>query len=487
MSFNSGEHNIILVSNACVDKYPNNSRAVYINDLPSQYTIEKKKWTVSVESLFFDNSFSAIPSNVLFYQPNFIVMHKDLNAAISISLNPDDKITSVLDLTRLVFEKLHHHISHHHPTFEIQLEDYPFFQHSHVGPQTIKTLIPSEWHVFFQHETLKWLNMKESTLKPAYLFGKNYQVVNGNVKMGLKRTLKHFIPPKINLKLSQLQPYPSNNSYSQLLGSIILNKKTILEPSGFHYSFEGKEQFELDKESTSFKVELIDQSGKPIPFPKGQPTILTLHLKHKMTESFMMTVSSEENQEIFPQNTNYDFKVALPSPINLSGIWKVALTSCQLPSELNLQTYIEHELYEMFTFAEGLQTLLSFRNDGNDDIFDVGTLIQKISDLILPIKAPSEPSFHGKKITLLYNVNSKVVSIERPSSVTLLFNRPLANLLGILDPVAISENFTSFLSSKTKMELGKPLLHKLIPQSILIYAANSCRRQICSYYKNSAS
>lgn len=93
----------------------------------------------------------------------------------------------------------------------------------------------------------------------------------------------------------------------------------------------------INTQISSISIRLTDENNDLLNLSTGHATIIKLRLRKMdpMKKSFNIRLSSEKTR-LFPNNTNYSFKVKLPYPINLEdGNWRVCINSFNHPAKFS--------------------------------------------------------------------------------------------------------------------------------------------------------
>ena len=83
-------------------------------------------------------------------------------------------------------------------------------------------------------------------------------------------------------------------------------------------------------------IHLIDETGLPVRFTSGPPSIVRIKVKEMshFSKSFHIQISSIDSNDVFPDNKISNFKSKLPKSVDFSGQWSTALARIYFPSSI---------------------------------------------------------------------------------------------------------------------------------------------------------
>ena len=454
------KQNLYLISNASTQDHESNRRSNFTNDLPSQYAIKKNAWNVGIHSIIMDNSFGIVPPAVLAQAEHIILAHVHSRKTHQITFNSIDNIQDVKNQLKAASE---HILSNLIGPPDIVIKDengvFQFYAQNKLYLAVEKNT--AEW---FKIPVTKYMKQHSRNFH-----GRHYYLLSSKSSITFHSdTLDTpYYPKQLNIHLNEIEPRIVGTDYSKRIASVPYRKKDS-EKLVYEHTFEETESFELADVTTSvFKVSLTNERGYLLNLSTGQPTILALKLTEKMSQKFVVTLKSDSSLSLFPNNTNASFRVALPGKIRLKGTWEVALSSCQLSSDISLTSHMD-DSYFIKLIYHGSPTL---RIDiGNEPVFTTEEFLALLNKRLTEQIATGNWMRFGQIVTFSMRPDGQI-GFHSLSVGVMLISRPLATSLGF--SAANRETGSLILpvgtSHGNQAIIGRPKLNVLIPQAILVY------------------
>ena len=129
-------------------------------------------------------------------------------------------------------------------------------------------------------------------------------------------------------------------------------------------------------------------------------------------QEFLIQVLSNDSIQFFPRNTNSNFRVQLPSPLNLSSSseWDVALSSIQFPSKCEVSSFLQTSEFWLTIEETDDENKATYRLD-----FFEAKHIRSAEDLISYMNKEMK-KIMGTDFTLSLTADGKTsISLKRPT------------------------------------------------------------------------
>lgn len=477
---------IVLLSNANSD-ICENTRSTFSNELPRD-SVGPGNWEVGIDYLHMDNFFTHIPHNVLIEEFSVLIIHITSGRVFgTISFNDHNYIVTNEQLLNVMRHQTVG-IDWSRSTTKLNLTHYNINDGMGLTNGFIFTpagdLFEPEDDAFglaMSRNVIDWLNAGDSVenLIQRINYGKQSFVrMKPDIVLSNKEYSRIW-PASINISLDQICANMTSHGYSQVVKSIPFNDE-LRKKTAISKKFEKGEYFELKSGVPKyFKVSLTSEAGNPLHLATGQPTVLAIKLRPRMTKSFVINLSSDDNLKEFPTNSNSEFKATLPHPISLNDSWEVALSTIRYPTHINYSAKLNSTCNLLITYlSDGETTTLTFYFEGMSPAY---TPVEFIYELNIRAVAVAKvyryefyPVFYYDEDTA--EVTFSVVKIEGGEQLR----------LGV---IGLSEKMSEFLgneNNKSDVDDGTgvafstfykggtiPIGHlhdsTLIPQSMLIY------------------
>lgn len=188
-------------------------------------------------------------------------------------------------------------------------------------PQTLQVPKNEQWQICIQYISFnrKLIN--------------NYQPNIINIQCSLLNSLRNqnqiigrfsYVPIQFPL-LEQLLPQNIKNDISYYLQS-----ETI---ETFEHNFEKPEYYDIiTNDIQRINIKILDEKLNQIQLSMGHPTVIKLHLKKMYHPSIILHIKSSDNDDLYPNNSNNDFKININPPLELLEQWKVTINSIIFPN-----------------------------------------------------------------------------------------------------------------------------------------------------------
>ena len=447
---------IVLSSNANVDLYTN-TRATYINKLPSHLSLPHGLWEVGLEFFHLDNIFSAVPRLLSTPKYAFILTsRRSWKVLGGVPINKTEFLSNVMQV-RTLFSK---HIGAEHAIMDI-----------HAGPPTSleMTLVQDTqfWAlpnavIFFRLTKYIITPTKSRTYRGEtyFLLSPTIFISNDNLK------IKREIPTEIHINLAELRPTISGKGYSSTLATLPYNKEMRRDKTMSHI-FERPDFYELSTPSvTKLSVSLTDENNTELNLSVGQPTVLVLLLRPKMEKTFIVRVSSRDSIEDFPENTPSNFRAMLPHTISLSNLWEVALSVMRLPKDIDYTAKlgVDHWLI-IGLYAANQLVQHTVVLDDLPPCFTAATLLEAISSKVVTVVDLEGFVFRLDARKGGVKVFSSLY--EEPLTHGITISRELAKLFSVDSPNDYSFEIVGRKNEGTL--IGTFRDGALLPQTLLVY------------------
>lgn len=324
------EESCYVLSNACMNVFPTNTRSNYSNTLTKQLKVKY----VGVNSLWMALDSVTIENSIIQYKNidvEYDLLHLDgYNNRVSFSM-PEK-----------CFENSHTFLS--------------FFSYNCVGKllKDVKiingfiniktsgdyTLISSRFYRFLGFTDTKNVRILGKTFFDPRLkddYGKYYILDlggdNRNMNADQSFDLNIFTPNLLKIISPNITSYECGGGYKNIMSIVPLNHSS----SAITFIPAVTKFFKMNSDYIStISVKIVDENDLPINFTIGPPTIVKFQFKEMMNGSnnFYVQMSNSDSVDIFPNNSPSYFKSKLPKTINLQDKWLVALASIYLPPNI---------------------------------------------------------------------------------------------------------------------------------------------------------
>jgi len=163
--------------------------------------------------------------------------------------------------------------------------------------------------------------------------------------------LEKNYPKLVKIFCNEIEPQIFNNTFSKDL--LIFSPDFQKTDEFFFKEVECPDFIPLINTTISdITIRLTDENNEQLNIERGHATIIKLRLRKMdpLKKSFNVRLSSEKTA-LFPDNSNYSFKVKLPNPIDLEGSgWRVCVNSINHPAKFS--TMLVEETDRMVIFKE---------------------------------------------------------------------------------------------------------------------------------------
>lgn len=282
--------------------------------------------------------------------------------------------------------------------------------------------------------------------------------------------LEKTYPKLIRIFCSEIEPQIFNSTYSK---DLLVFSPDFKKTADFFFKEVECPDFIplLNTTISDLTIKLMDENNQQLNIEKGHATIIKLRLRKMNLEkkSFNVRLSSEKTA-LFPDNTNYKFKVKLPNPINLEdGNWRVCVNSINHPAKFS--TMLVEEYDRMIIFKDKISS-------------EVSTLIFKDNHTYDEESLRSEIDFFLKENEIGYVKNhqgKKSLFITKPGK--LLISKFVGAVLGLTNDYSKHLIFNTFSNptelkswnaSKQAPKIIEPIknadLSLLKPNYIMVYS-----------------
>ena len=76
-------------------------------------------------------------------------------------------------------------------------------------------------------------------------------------------------------------------------------------------------------------------------------------------------LNSNDTKSLHPNNSQFNFTVELPTPLELHGNWKCALAEISYPKSIGQELYVYCDICEYSYIADGYKPILEIVKDGD--------------------------------------------------------------------------------------------------------------------------
>lgn len=354
--------NIIVASNSSTIIHPENTLTSFTNELPSPLQLHKDA-KICLESVFFDNIYTNIPSYIPFNIPHFIFYEKDENNKWIV--NPNFKIT--LPHREIDYAYVINFIKQN-VTMQKFLKDKTIAARLNKHKNVLYIRTDDPYCLAIQEDVANWLGFKDKSRAEIeefenikyYCLQSNfyYRFTHKQIKLNSARTLI--------VELEEIEPIISGNGFEKIIATLPYKPHTIEDNLTFNntYNYEPKRRTFFNLNSpwiSSFTARILNEDYSQINLSKGQPTFLKFRIENKMETTFSIRARSIDSLEIFNDNSCSHFKMKLPMHIDLNENWKIALTSIHIPNFINIAKYLSPDKYFIkIEKPEGFEKTLTF-------------------------------------------------------------------------------------------------------------------------------
>lgn len=258
--------------------------------------------------------------------------------------------------------------------------------------------------------------------KYSAYFISRHQLVNNTLISDKVDLSKKKYPKYIKIVSDVIRPQILNNSYSQEL--VVFSPDFTIDRN---YTIRSIKNIDfiplLNSTITSIDIKLLDENNDQLQILDGIASFVKLVIK-KMPfgkESFNVRLTSEATEN-YPENTNFNFKMKLPSTLEFNSSWKVSLNSISHPCKWS--TFLEDESTRKIVFIDragaigdvGAKYVHLFK--GNY-IYNEEELIKELNNAFLSGYGIGEANYTSKRCDM------KIVAQG-----TLILSNYLARILG---------------------------------------------------------
>jgi len=157
--------------------------------------------------------------------------------------------------------------------------------------------------------------------------------------------LEKNYPKLVKIFCNEIEPQIFNNTFSKDL--LIFSPDFQRTEDFFFKEVECPDFIPLINTTISeITIKLVDENNEQLRIERGHATIIKLRLRKmsRQKKSFNIRLSSEKST-LFPNNTNYSFKVKLPKFIDLDDgyKWRVCVTSINHPAKFSTMLVEEND------------------------------------------------------------------------------------------------------------------------------------------------
>lgn len=405
---------IYLISNGSADYYPENKLTYFTNHLPIPIEFsEYEKWEVAVESFGISCNFKRTELNQT--KPHILIGECQMDerqcdescvGEKPVKFNLDDRtcwskfylktgsreIVGPDNFKRLADEiysktKIVMNYSDNSLSFDLDKEGREKKKNFWIGFSTEFSNLFGLSGKLVRRQDFDEANQVLPTYDPYYFV--NFVLINGkrlrqrqamlegieyNIYfLGYHSTAKKFAridsdvfileknyPKLVKIYCNEIEPQIFNNTFSKDL--LIFSPDFQATDDFFFKEVESPDFVPLINTTISdITIKLTDEKNEQLNIEKGHATIIKLRLRKmdRFKKSFNVRLSSEKTA-LFPENTNYNFKVKLPNFIDLSeGNWRVCLNSINHPAKFSTM------------LVEDYDRMIIFREKGNKEVYQL--------------------------------------------------------------------------------------------------------------------
>ncbi len=338
-----------ILSNACMDIFPANTRSTFSNTLTKQFNVNNvgsnSLW-LAVDSITIENS---IIQYIRTDSEHDIISLKKCNI-----VNNCDSTLITFSLPKRCFENKHTFLS--------------FFSHECIGKVLYDVKLVNGYinietdgeYVLISKRFYRFLGFTDT--KKLWVLGKDLQDpriskyyekyyildLGGNGRKIFSADqpfdLNIFTPNLLKIISPNITSYECGGGYKNIMSIIPLSHSS----SAITFIPAVTKFFKVNSDFlTNISVKIVDENDIPINFTVGPPTITKFQFKEMSNNSnnFYVQTSNNDSTNVFPDNSPSYFKSKLPKAINLQDKWLVALVSIYLPPKIinfsNPMTVIE--------------------------------------------------------------------------------------------------------------------------------------------------
>lgn len=410
---------IIATSRSSEDKNSNSS-VQFRNNLPTDINVQKHK--LALQSIFIDSKFGNIPTTIRETVDHFVLLDTEYNHVKSMSLKyPKLTIEEIVWLlnkqtdrnlcyfsigaTKRLQIELSNSVLLFHPTINI------FF-----GLEGTEAVYNNEVFYFLENTAQE---------KKVFIAEK-------------KLSMKPLLPKMIKVKLEEMEPSLSTQNNSQIIG-IICGDKEIAKYPLFNVVLKKEYVDVLQPTLNTITITLLDENNRPLCLEDGEQTIVKLKLQATMFDSFILRIASNECRDIYPNNTNSNFRIQLSRPLRTQDRqWEVALSSICLPAKMSDKKLLENVWIE-FSFDNITYDRLSFDDQVppittekvflhmkeylETIFFDMMLQLLTDADNIIMMRGKADTTYirTSSKFAALFNIKETYFSIRKEEEITLGF------------------------------------------------------------------
>ena len=330
-----------VLSNACIDTFPSNTRSKYSNTLSKQLNVKH----TSVNSLWLALDSLTIQNSIVQYKNNDDLYDMlAVNTGIGFSMSEKWFESSQSFLNFLSSKRVGKFFT------EVNLVN-GFIILKTNGRYTVISKRFYRYLGFTNVENERVLGNKFLDGRMKDYYGKYYIMDLGGENNLLRGDhpfdVNIFTPNLMKIISPDIAPYVCGGSYKNILAVVPLDHSS----SSITFIPAITKFFRASCDCvTNISVELLDENDLPINFTTGPPTIAKLQFKENMNDvnnnTFYVQISNNDSVHVFPRNSSSSFKSKLPKCINIKGRWVIALASIYIPP------YIKNFVcssYEYFT------------------------------------------------------------------------------------------------------------------------------------------
>jgi hypothetical protein len=335
---NADNFYILLASNASTEIYEN-TLTKFKSRLPQIPNFSLNGWSVALQAIaldlnlsYYPNALQNIHSPILYSQVGFV---KPVPLPFNILQFDIHHYSSTIAFQREFARKLKQ---------EKKDKSQRLFIGIDVVNSKMRLILPFATQLWIDVRVCKWLCFPIQGLE--VLNGGEYSHFSRTIT-ALKDNFEHVMPEYIKIHMQEMKSNLSNAGFEKVLAYVPYVRNNNNTNYTIYHEVLRKEYFTIDYNSnpmvSNLSIKLTDENNQQLGLLPGQPTIVKLKLRKMSYTSFMLRIKSAAQNTMYEMNTNHDFHTTLPYPINLSGKWKVALTSIQFPRQFDLANAIPNE------------------------------------------------------------------------------------------------------------------------------------------------
>jgi hypothetical protein len=404
-----------LISNSCIDQYPENSLTNFTNRFPLPIILDQnEKWELGIESFGISTNFANIKipgKNIPSFftttcQPETsgmeLILPDSYEAAENCNMkgfylkNKFFRKGDLIDLRDEVLDKIPNSmiIENDQIIFQPTTKKYWILMHQTFRENFgfVGTIfnISVDLNKVGSYITKILLSNKIHNVKVCLYNCEIYHIFEVSDEVGKLESEKFNLDEKIypqilKIKCDAIRP--------QILNQTMTKDMIIFSPDFNQrddYYFKEIEVIDyIPIAYTTLKsitISIQDENNNPLALTKGHASIIKMNLRqvHPLKESFNIRITSEKTTE-FPNNTNTEFSNRLPFPIKLDSSWKVCLINVNYPSKFT--TFLKDEntrsiLFKSTKRNEENKPLVFWHKFNPDIIYTQESLVREFQEFL---------------------------------------------------------------------------------------------------------